>query len=53
LKSLELKTVDLNPDMVSLVHPAAGWELVIYDPVVAESRLKGNEAKLVEESHGS
>ena len=38
--------------MVPLVHPVTGWELVVYDPVVAESRLRGNEAKLVEESQG-
>lgn len=38
--------------MVLLVHPVTGWELVVYDPVVAESRLRGNEAKLVEESQG-
>ena len=38
--------------MVPLVHPVTGWELVVYDPVVAESRLRGNETKLVEESQG-
>ena len=36
--------------MVPLVHPVTGWELVVYDLVMAESRLSGNEAKLVEES---
>ena len=38
--------------MVPLVHPVTGWELVVYDPVVAESILRGNEANLVEESQG-
>jgi len=50
LKSLDLRSVDLNLDMVPLVHPIMGWEIVVYDPVVAESRLRGNEAELVEES---
>ena len=36
--------------MVPLVHPIAGWEIVMYDPVVAESRLRGNEAESVGES---
>jgi len=43
LKSFDLRSVDLNPDMVPLVHPIAGWEIVVYDPVVAKSRLRGNK----------
>ena len=50
LKSLDLRSVDLNLDMVSLVHPITGWEIVVYDPVVAVSRLKGNEGKSVGKS---
>ena len=50
LKSLDLRSVDLNPDMVPLVHPITGWEIVVYDPVVAKSRLRGNEAESVGES---
>jgi len=49
LKSLDLKSADLNPDMVPLVHLIAGWEIVVYDPVVAESKLRGNEAESVGE----
>ena len=52
LKSLDLISVDLNPDVVPLVSPSTGWEIVVYDLVVAESRLRGNEANLVEESQG-
>ena len=50
LKSLDLRSVNLNPNMVTLVHLIAGWEIVVYDPVVAKSRLRGNEVKSVGES---
>jgi len=33
LKSLDLRSVDLNPDMVPLVHLITGWEIVVYDPM--------------------
>ena len=41
LKSLDLKSVGMSLENVSLVM---GWELVVYDPVVADSRLVRNEA---------
>ena len=50
LKSLDLRSVDLNPDMVPLVHPITGWEIVMYEPVVVESRFGGYEAESVGES---
>ena len=50
LKSLDLRSVDLNADMVPLVHPIMGWKIMVYDPIAAESRLRGNEAASVGES---
>jgi len=41
LKSLDLRSVDLNPDMVPLVHLITGWEIVVDDPSVAESKVGG------------
>ena len=43
LKSLDLRSLDLNPNMVSLVHQTTGWEIMVHDTIVAESRLRGNK----------
>ena len=48
LKSLDLRSVDLNLDMVPLVHLIRGWEIVADDPSVAESKVGGNLFGLVE-----
>jgi len=48
LKSLDLRSVDLNPDMVPLAHLITGWEIVVYDPSVAESKVGGNLSGSVE-----
>lgn len=45
LKSLDLHSVGLNPDMIPSVYPIMGWEIVVYDPVVAESRLGGDKTE--------
>jgi len=42
--------VGLNSNIIPSVHPIAGWEIVVYDPVVAESRLGGLEAESVRQS---
>ena len=34
--------------MVPLVYPIIGWEIVVYDLSVAESRVGGNLSELVE-----
>jgi len=44
LKSLDWQSVGLNSNMIPLVHPITGWEIVVYDSVVTESRLGGLEA---------
>jgi len=43
LKSLDLTSVDLNPNMTTLVPPITGWEIMVYDPVVAEPRFRENK----------
>jgi len=48
LKSLDLRSVDLNPDMAPLVHLIMGWEIVVDDLSVAESKEGGNLSGLVE-----
>jgi len=48
LKSLDLRSVVLNPNMVPLVHPTTGWKIVVYDLSVAESRVGGNLFESVE-----
>jgi len=50
LKSLDLQLVGLNLDMVPSVNPITGWEIVVYDPAVAESRFEGNKAESVGQS---
>jgi len=44
--------VALNLDMVPFVNPITGWEMVAYDPIVAELRLVGNKSELAGESVG-
>ena len=36
--------------MITLVHLITGWEIVVYDPLVTESILRGNKAESVRES---
>jgi len=47
LKSLDLHLVGLNPDMMPSINPITGWEIVVYDLVVAESRLGGDKTESV------
>ena len=50
LKSLDLNLVGLNPDMISSVNLITGWEIVVYDPVMAESRLGRDKPESVGQS---
>ena len=50
LKSLDLRSIHLNPDMAPLVNTSTGWEIVVYDPVMAEPRLRWNEAESIGQS---
>jgi len=42
--------VGLNSDIIPTVHPITGRKIVVYDPVVAESRLGELEAESVRQS---
>jgi len=42
--------VGLNPDMIPSVNPITGWKIVVYDPVVAESRLRADKTESVGQS---
>ena len=50
LKSLDLHSVGLNLDMILSVNPITGWEIVVYDPIVAEPRLGGDKTESVRKS---
>ena len=45
-----MQSVGLNSNIIPSVQLITGWEIVAYDPVVAESRLEGLEAKSVGQS---
>jgi len=47
LTSLDLKSVGLNSDVIPTIHSITGWEIVVNDLVVTESRLGGLEAESV------
>ena len=40
----------LNSDVIPTVHPITRWEIVVYDPIMVESRLGGLEAKSIGQS---
>jgi len=42
--------VGLNSNKIPLVHPITGWEIAVYDTVMAEPRLGGLEAESVAQS---
>jgi len=48
LKSLDLQSVGLKTDVIPFVNPITGWELVVYDLRVAESRVGGILSESVE-----
>ena len=50
LKSLDLQSVGLNSNVMPTVHLITRWEIVVYDPVMAASRLGGLEVESVGQS---
>jgi len=50
LEEFRLTISGLESYYVPSVNPIMGWEIVVYDPVLAESRLGGNKAELVGQS---
>ena len=53
LKSLDLHSEGLEPDMIPSVNSITGWELVVYDLVVAESKLGGDKTDSIGQSKDS
>ena len=45
LNRLDLQSLCLNPNIIPSIHLITGCKIVVYDPIVAESRLGGLEAE--------